>query len=40
MNNKKELYKSLIESIAVSVKKSLNEDRYDYGHNNPSSHLK
>lgn len=40
MQNKKSLYKSLIESIAVSVKKTLNEDRYDYGHNNSSSHLK
>lgn len=33
-------YKTLIESIAVDVKKILNEDRYDYGHNTPSSHLK
>lgn len=40
LNSKKSLYKSLIESIAVSVKKSLNEDRDDHGHNAPSSHLK
>ena len=39
MNNN-QLYKSLIESIAVSVKKSINEDKYDYGHHAPSSHLK
>lgn len=39
MNNT-QLYKSLIESIAVSVKKSINEDKYDYGHHAPSSHLK
>lgn len=39
MNNN-QLYKSLIESIAVSIKRSLNEDRYDYGHHAPSSHLK
>lgn len=39
MNNN-QLYKSLIESIAVSVKKSINEDKYDYGHHTPSSHLK
>ena len=39
MNNN-QLYKSLIESIAVSIKHSLNEDKYDYGHHAPSSHLK
>lgn len=39
MNNN-QLYKSLIESIAISVKKSINEDKYDYGHHAPSSHLK
>ena len=39
MNNN-QLYKSLIESIAVSIKRSLNEDRYDYAHNNSSTHLK
>lgn len=39
MNNT-QLYKSLIESIAVSIKRSLNEDRYDYAHNNSSTHLK
>ena len=39
MNNN-QLYKSLIESIAVSIKKSINEDKYDYGHHAPSSHLK
>ncbi len=39
MNNN-QLYKSLIESIAVSIKRSLNEDRYDYSHNNSSTHLK
>ena len=39
MNNN-QLYKSLIESIAVSVKKSINEDKYYYGHHAPSSHLK
>lgn len=39
MNNN-QLYKSLIESIAVSVKKSINEDKYDDGHHAPSSHLK
>lgn len=38
MNN--QLYKSLIESIAISIKKSINEDKYDYGHHAPSSHLK
>lgn len=35
-----QLYKSLIESIAISIKRSLNEDRYDYAHNNSSTHLK
>lgn len=40
MQNKKSFYKSLIESIAVSVKKTLNEDRDDHAHNAPSSHLK
>ena len=35
-----QLYKSLIESIAISIKRSLNEDRYDYAHNNSSAHLK
>lgn len=35
-----QLYKSLIESIAISIKRSLNEDRYDYVHNNSSTHLK
>lgn len=39
MNNN-QLYKSLIESIAISIKKSINEDKYDYGHHAPSSHLK
>ena len=39
MNNN-QLYKLLIESIAISVKKSINEDKYDYGHHAPSSHLK
>ena len=39
MNNN-QLYKSLIESIAVSIKRSLNEDIYDYAHNNSSTHLK
>lgn len=39
MNNN-QLYKSLVESIAISVKKSINEDKYDYGHHAPSSHLK
>lgn len=39
MNNN-QLYKSLIESIAVSIKRSLNEDRHDYAHNNSSTHLK
>lgn len=39
MNNN-QLYKSLIESIAISIKRSLNEDRYDYAHNNSSTHLK
>ena len=38
--NQNHLYKSLLESIAVSVKKSINEDKYDYGHHAPSSHLK
>lgn len=35
-----QLYKSLVESIAISIKRSLNEDRYDYAHNNSSTHLK
>lgn len=39
MNNN-QLYKSLVESIAISIKRSLNEDRYDYAHNNSSTHLK
>lgn len=38
--NQNHLYKSLVESIAISVKKSINEDKYDYGHHAPSSHLK
>ena len=38
--NNNQLYKSLIESIAISIKKSINEDKYDYGHHAPSSHLK
>lgn len=38
--NQNHLYKSLVESIAISVKKSINEDKYDYGHHTPSSHLK
>lgn len=38
--NQNNLYKSLVESIAISVKKSINEDKYDYGHHTPSSHLK
>ena len=38
--NQNHLYKSLVESIAISIKKSINEDKYDYGHHAPSSHLK
>ena len=38
--SKGSLYNSLIESIAVSVKRSLNEDRDDHAHNAPSSYLK
>lgn len=38
--NQNNLYKSLVESIAISIKKSINEDKYDYGHHAPSSHLK
>lgn len=38
--NQNHLYKLLVESIAISVKKSINEDKYDYGHHAPSSHLK